>query len=249
MTDQSVILREAKGRNATMPIKSTAPRSRRRSPRKAPAPTPPPRAEQIVAAAFEEFSAHGFAATRLDDVARRAGIAKGTIYLHFKNKEALFQAVVRRLIRPVFEEFGAFAGEFGGTAEELLREFFSRQYAEVVRSEKARRILRLLIAESGNFPQLAEIYRREVIEPALNAIRLILEKGCVAGEFERTRAMEFPQILMAPAILAVVWMLVLGKRRPLDLDGYFDAHMEFVLHGLKPSRNSGGSSAARSEKP
>jgi AcrR family transcriptional regulator len=231
-----------------MPRKTMTRSSRRRSPRKAPAPAPTPRAGQIVAAAFEEFSAHGFAATRLDDVARRAGIAKGTIYLHFKNKEVLFGAVVRSLIRPVFEEFGAFAGEFGGTAEELLRQFFTRQYAEVVRSEKARRIVRLLIAESGNFPQVAEIYRREVIEPGLNGIRLILEKGCVAGEFERTKAMEFPQILLAPAILAVVWMLVLGKRRPLDLDGYFAAHLEFLLRGLKASGDSRGATAARSEK-
>jgi AcrR family transcriptional regulator len=193
------------------------------------------RSEQIVAAAFEEFTTHGFAATRLDDVARRARIAKGTIYLHFKNKEILFQAVVRSLIRPVFGEFGGVASDFGGSAEELLRELLSRLYAEVVRSGKARRILRLLIAESGHFPQVAEIYRREVIEPGLNAIRLVLERGYASGEFQRTRAGDFPQILLAPAIVAVVWMLVVGKREPLDLDAYFSSHLEFVLCGLKSS--------------
>ena len=205
------------------------------------------RSEQIVAAAFEEFSAHGFAATRLDDVARRARIAKGTIYLHFKNKEILFQAVVRSLIRPVFGEFAGLASDFGGSAEDLLRELLSRLYAEVVRSEKARRILRLLIAESGNFPQVAEIYRREVIEPGLAAIRLVLERGCASGEFQRTNATDFPQILLAPAFLAVVWMLVLGKREPLDLDAYFSAHLEFALCGLKTSPGSRRAAVPRGE--
>jgi AcrR family transcriptional regulator len=203
------------------------------------------RSEQIVAAAFEEFSAHGFAATRLEDVARRARIAKGTIYLHFRNKEMLFQAVVRRLIRPISEGFGGFAKEFEGSAEDLLREFLARQYVEVVRSEKARRILRLLIAESGNFPQLAEIYRREMIEPGLGAVRLVVEKGIATGEFRRTMAADFPQILVAPALAAVVWMLVLGRRRPLDLDGYFAAHLELVLCGLRASPEARMAAAAR----
>jgi AcrR family transcriptional regulator len=229
----------------TSPRKASPPSSPR-SPRKPAAPAP--RAAQIVAAAFEEFSAHGFAATRLDDVARRAGVAKGTIYLHFKNKEVLFQAVVRSLIRPLFEEFGGAAGEFGGSAEDLLRQFLSRLYAGLVRSEKARRIVRLLIAESGNFPQVAEIYRREVIEPGLGAIRLVLDKGCGSGEFERTRARDFPQILLAPAILAVVWMLVVGKRQPLDLDAYFAAHLEFVLRALKLPPGSRKPAAPRSDE-
>lgn len=209
-------------------------------------PVPALRDEQIVASAFEEFSAHGYAATRLDDVARRAGVAKGTIYLHFKNKEVLFQAVVRSLIRPLIEEFGGLAKESGGSAEDLLCQFLSRMYAEVVRSVKVRGILRLLIAESGNFPQVAEIYRREVIEPGLGAIRLVLDRGCASGEFQRTKARDFPQILLAPAIGAVVWMLVLGKRMPLDLGAYFSAHLEFVLRGLKPPPGSPRTAVPRS---
>ncbi|MDE3137636.1 MAG: TetR/AcrR family transcriptional regulator [Acidobacteriota bacterium] len=219
---------------------ASSPRPRRKA--------PAPRAEQIVAAAFEEFSAHGFAATRLDDVARRAGVAKGTIYLHFKNKEILFQAVVRSLIRPLIEEFGGFARGSEGSAEDLLGQFLSRMYAEVVRSPEVRGILRLLIAESRNFPQVAEIYRREVIEPGLAAFRLVLDKGCASGEFRRTRARDFPQILIAPAIAAVVWMLVVGKRQPLDLDAYFSAHLEFVLRGLKASPRSPEAAGPRSDE-
>jgi AcrR family transcriptional regulator len=216
-----------------------------RARRKAPAQAP--RDEQIVAAAFEEFSAHGYAATRLDDVARRAGVAKGTIYLHFKNKEVLFQAVVRSLIRPLIEEFGGFAREPGGSAETLCQ-FLSRFYDDVVRSAKVRGILRLLIAESGNFPQVAEIYRREVIEPGLGAIRLVLDRGWDSGEFQRTKARDFPQILLAPAIAAVVWILVIGKRVPLDLEAYFSAHLEFVLRGLKPSPGPPRTAVPRSDE-
>jgi AcrR family transcriptional regulator len=204
------------------------------------APSQPPgrrnaarRSQQILAAAFEEFAANGYEATRLDDVAERARIAKGTIYLHFSSKDVLFRAVVRGLIRPVFEGFDAHVESFTGSAGELLCELLSRIYEEVVRNEKARGVLRLLIAESGKFPQLAGIYRREVIEPGMRAMRLTLERGVASGEFRETKLAEFPQILVAPAILAAVWMLILGEREPLDLNGYLQVHLEFVTAGLR----------------
>jgi len=118
------------------------------------------RQEGILAAAFAVFAAHGYEATRIDEVARRAGIAKGTIYLYFRDKEQLFRAVVRSLLQ---KRFDAVAGSFKGTAEQLLRELLSRMYSQVVKNEKVRSIVRLLIAESGRFPHLAEIYHREII--------------------------------------------------------------------------------------
>src|ERR1039458_821777 len=91
---------------------------------------------QILAAAFEEFAINGYAATRLDDVARRAKIAKGTIFLHFSNKRMLFRAVLRGLIQPVFSGFHAFLQGFAGSAEALLCDLLTRQYVEIVRNEK-----------------------------------------------------------------------------------------------------------------
>ena len=188
------------------------------------------RQEEILAAAFKVFAAHGYEATRMDEVARQAGIAKGTIYLYFRDKEQLFRAVVRGLVQ---EKFDAIAGSFQGTGEQLLRELLSRMYGQVVRNEKVRSIVRLLIAESGRFPQLSEIYHREIIAPGMKAVRRALRHGITSGEFRKSAAVEFPQLLAAPGILAIVWRLLHGERHRLDLDAYSKAHLSFVLDSLR----------------
>jgi AcrR family transcriptional regulator len=188
------------------------------------------RQEEILTAAFEVFAAHGFEAARIDDVAQLAGIAKGTIYLYFRDKEQLFRAVVRSLVQ---KRFDSIAGSFQGTAEQLMRELLSRMYSQVVRNEKVRSIVRLLIAESGRFPQLTEIYHREIIAPGMKALREMLTRGIASGEFRQTAAVEFPQLLAAPGVLAIVWGVLHGERHRLDLDAYSKAHMEFVLDSLR----------------
>jgi hypothetical protein len=115
----------------------------------------------------------------------------------------------------------------------LLRELLSRMYGQVVRNEKVRSIVRLLIAESGRFPQLAEIYHREIIAPGMRAVRRALMHGITSGEFRKTAAVEFPQLLAAPGVLAIVWRLLHGERHRLDLDAYSKAHLEFVLDSLR----------------
>jgi AcrR family transcriptional regulator len=212
-------------------LHSTQPSSQEERPRA-------PRERQILDAAFKEFAVNGFEAARLEDVARRAGIAKGTIYLYFKNKELLFRAVVRSLIHPVLGTFDAHAALSAESAEEVLRGLMSRHYTELVKNDKARAIFRLLIAESGKFPQLSEMYYRE-LKHGLGALRLVLERGAATGEFRRTRAVDFPQILMAPAGIATLWKLIFGERRTLDLDAYMRAHLEFVLLGIRKPRFRG----------
>jgi AcrR family transcriptional regulator len=191
------------------------------------------RRRQILAAAFEEFAINGYAATRLDDVARRAKIAKGTIFLHFKTKRVLFRAVLRGLIQPVFSGFQAFLQGFSGTAEALLHDLVWRQYVEIARNKRARSLLRLLIAESEQFPELAQMYYREIIEPGRSALGLVIDRGVASGEFQPTDIRDFPQILVAPMVLAVVWTLILGGHHRLDLDAYRQAHLDFVLRGLR----------------
>jgi AcrR family transcriptional regulator len=209
-----------------------------------------PRQREILAAAFEEFAANGYAAARLDNVARRAKIAKGTIYLYFPSKSRLFQAVVRSLIRPVPEDFDSLVMGSSKSACQLLGDLISRQYSEVVAKRKARAILRLLIAESGRFPELSDLYHREVIQPGARALRLLLEKGIASGEFRETGVTAFPQILAAPIVLAIVWNLILGARANLDLDAYRAAHVEFILRGLRaPAAQSGEAGAALAGVP
>ena len=205
------------------PRKATKPSPRRREQKEH-------RQEEILAAAFEVFAAHGYEAARIDEVARLAGIAKGTIYLYFRDKERLFHAMVRSLVE---RRFDSVAGNFQGTAEQLLRELLSRLYSQVVRSEKVRSIIRLLIAEGGRFPQLTEIYHREIIAPGIKAVRQGLKQGIASGEFRKTAAVEFPQLLAAPGVLALVWRLLHGERHRLDLEAFSKAHLEFVLHGLR----------------
>jgi hypothetical protein len=91
----------------------------------------------------------------------------------------------------------------------------------------------LLIAESGKFPQLSDIFHREIIAPGVTALRLVLEKGEASGEFRKTKIRDFPQILIAPGVLATLWILTHGERHRLNLSAFMSAHMEFVFNALR----------------
>lgn len=187
------------------------------------------RQEDILKAAFDVFAAHGYEATRIDEVAKKAGIAKGTIYLYFRDKDHLFRAVVNSVVQI---NSGGAAGVSQGTAQQLLRGLLSRMYEHVVRSDKVRSIIRMLVAESSRFPQLAEIYHQEVVVPGLKAVQQVLMRGVEDGEFRKTKALDFPQLIIGPALVAMLWQLLFAKRHPLDVDAYLKAHLEFVLSSL-----------------
>jgi AcrR family transcriptional regulator len=188
------------------------------------------RQKEILEAAFKVFAAHGYEAARIDDVALQAGIAKGTIYLYFRDKERLFQAVVRNLIP---KRFDALVETLPGPPAVLLRALLSQMYMNVVGNEKVRSIVRMLVAESGRFPQLAEIYHKEIIVPGMRAMRQALTKGIAEGGFRKSKALEFPQIIVAPALVAMLWQLLFAGRHPLDMGAYVKAHTEFVMRGLE----------------
>jgi len=196
------------------------------------------RPAEILDAAFAEFAAKGFAATRLDDVARRAGVAKGTIYLYFRDKEQLFRAMVRKVLVPVIEGLQVSISNFSGSVEELGRQLIDQQYANLVNNPKAREILRMLIAESHRFPQLSEIWYREVFQRGRKVTRLVLDKGVASGQVRRAKVLEFPFMIGAPGMLAVVWKLIFAGRHPLDLDAYREAHLDLILNGVKAHSNA-----------
>src|SRR5262249_41202677 len=157
--------------------------------------------EAILAAALEEFSAHGFEAARLDDVAKRAGIAKGTIYLYFSDKEALFQALVRSYISPVvgtLEHVSQIKAPLRVMIEQLA-ELFVREIVETRRKD----IIRLIISEGPRFPKLAEFYYREVIARALTAMRAVLRGAVERGEIGNDALVQFPQLIIAPGLVAI----------------------------------------------
>ncbi len=190
------------------------------------------RPQEIVAAALQEFSQRGFAATRLDDVAARAGVAKGTIYLYFNSKADLFKAVVQETVVPQFEQVGVAISEFEGPTEDLLKLFLKRIAHDFVETD-IHHIIRLIQAEGRQFPELAEFYFKEVISRGMARVREILARGVERGEFRDSGLEAFPQLIVSPALMATMWKSTFESFAPLDLDRALDVHLDVILNGLK----------------
>src|SRR6266702_1562249 len=168
----------------------------------------------IIDAAMDEFIARGFAATRLDDVAKRAGVAKGTIYLHFKDKEALFQELIRTALVPLIGRLAA-PPPAGGSVRAAL-EGFAKTFAQEVVTTRRGDIVRLIVAEGARFPGIADFYYREVVSRGMAGMRALIELGINSGEIQQEGLTRFPQIVVAPAIVAVIWQGLFGRHAPLD---------------------------------
>jgi AcrR family transcriptional regulator len=213
-----------------------APRRRRGTPpqhRAGPAPQTSARQERsaarreaILAAALDEFSARGFEAARLDDVAKRAGVAKGTIYLYFRDKESLFQELVRAMLTPLvgtIEALGAAEVPMNMLSDQIV-ELFVREVYETRRKD----VIRLMISEGRRFPKLAEFYYREVLSRIIAAVRGLLRRAAARGEVPEALA-EFPQIIAAPGLIAIIWSGLFEKFEPLDVRKMMKTHFELLF--------------------
>jgi AcrR family transcriptional regulator len=185
------------------------------------------RRQAIVAAGLDEFIARGFAATRLDDVAKRAGVAKGTIYLHFTDKEALFQELVRTALVPLIGRLMT-PPVAGGSARGMVEAFAETFVREVVETRRGD-IVRLIMAEGARFPSLAEFYYREVVERGMRGMRTLIEYGIARGEIDNQALLGFPQIVVAPAMVAVIWQGLFGKHAPLDAMAMLKVHIDLIF--------------------
>jgi AcrR family transcriptional regulator len=190
------------------------------------------RPDEILAAAVEEFAAKGYAAARLDDVARRAGVAKGTIYLYYAGKDELFQAVVRRAIVPHLDHLEALALASSSSVEAFLRGPFLGLQRHLLRSD-VRRLVRVMLAEAPLVPGLSEFYYREVVARGLGILRTLIARGVERGEFRPTALAELPQPLIAGAVLALLWEWLFGRHHPLDTERLLETHISLLLEGLK----------------
>lgn len=183
----------------------------------------------ILSAAFEEFSQSGFAAARLEDVAKRAGVAKGTIYLYFKDKEALFQELLRAEISPVIVMLEALLAGGKEAKPAPLRELALRVadlFVEQVIATRRKDIVRLILTEGSRFPKLAEFYYREVIARGLGAFRARAQRALKEGDLKSDTLVRFPQLVVAPALTAIVWKSMFDKFEPLDAAALMKAHIE-----------------------
>jgi AcrR family transcriptional regulator len=182
------------------------------------------RRDAILDAALDEFSARGFAEARLDDVAKRAAVAKGTIYLHFKDKESLFQELIRSKMTPVV---GTLETVFA--ADLPLRTIVDKAIDVFVREvygSHRKHLIRLIISEGPRFPALAEFYYHEVLSRILKAVRGLLRRALERGELAEDTLIRFPQLIGAPGIIAIIWSGLFDRFEPLDVRAMMRAHFD-----------------------
>jgi AcrR family transcriptional regulator len=181
----------------------------------------------IIEAALDEFIARGFTATRLDDVAKRAGVAKGTIYLHFKDKESMFEELIRTALVPLIGRLAP-PSLAGGSIRDAV-EGFARTFIQEVAGTRRGDIVRLIVAEGPRFPDIADFYYREVVSRGLAGMRALIELGINSGEIRQKDLARFPQLLVAPAIVAVIWQSLFSRHAPLDAIEMFRTHLDLIF--------------------
>ena len=182
----------------------------------------------IIEAAMDEFIARGFAATRLDDVARRAGVAKGTIYLHFKDKELMFEELIRTAIVPMITRLWGTPPQPGASVRDMV-EGFAKTFIEEVATTRRGDLVRLIVAEGPRFPAVADFYYREVVSRGLGGMRALIELGIARGEIKQKDLARFPQLMVAPALIAVIWQSLFSRHAPLDALEMFRVHLDLIF--------------------
>ncbi|MEX0706530.1 MAG: TetR/AcrR family transcriptional regulator [Woeseia sp.] len=190
------------------------------------------RPAEITAAAMDAFAEHGYDATPVASVAERAGVSKGLLYRYFSTKEDLFKAVVRRFIVPRVDALQAAVASSELGAEDFLRGPFL-DFAKQIPRSRARFVLRLMIAEGYKHPDLTRWYWEHVASHGLAALQQLVERGVHNGEFRPSALERFPQLLLSPVILSVIWTLVFQCHHKLDTDAFLEAHIDLLLSAIR----------------
>ena len=197
---------------------------------------PETRRADIIRAALTLFAEKGFAATKLDDVAAAARVAKGTIYLYFATKEELFRDVVRQELLPTLDRLDDAVAAHQGAAADLLRLLFAR-LARLTDSE-AGAIPKLVLAEAGNFPEIARFYAEEVVGRGRTLLDRILRRGISRGEFRPVETDRVLPVLIGPVLLMLLWRHSIGRhaKRQFDPAAVLETELEILLRGLAAER-------------
>jgi AcrR family transcriptional regulator len=193
------------------------------------------RPAELIAAALSLFIEKGYAGTRLEDVASRAGVSKGTLYLYFENKEELFKAVVRDNVVARISASAEELARFSGSSTQLLRSLITGWWIDYGSSE-AGGLGKLIMAESGNFPEIARFFLDEVIEPWHALLAGALRRGVDSGEFRPVDIPMFVRVMTAPLVMLSLWKRSFGpcSAQPVDADAYIGTHVDMVLAALRP---------------
>lgn len=189
------------------------------------------RPQEITEAAFAAFAEKGYAATRVEEVAQRAGVSKGLLYLYFRTKEELFKAVVRSVVMPRIDALVKELDRSDLTAEAFIRGPVLDLMKRIPGSPISV-VIRLMISEAPKHPDLVDFYWENVASRGLGALQQLLERGVQNGEFRHTAVNDLPQLLIAPAMMSVVWGLVFA-RRSLDTDRLIETSFDMTLAYIK----------------
>jgi AcrR family transcriptional regulator len=200
------------------------------------------RREEILKAALAVFAEHGFEAARLDDVAKRAGVAKGTLYLYFKDKTALFEELVRTAASPIIERLSALSEAPDVPAPLLLSAFFEMFRTQVLGTDR-KLLLRLVLAEGPRFPEIAAFYHANVVSRGMALMRKVIARGVDRGEIRSVALETFPQLIMAPALVALMWDALFQDLDPIDIGKMFNTYLALIQETPSPS------DATRSPRP
>jgi AcrR family transcriptional regulator len=190
------------------------------------------RPHEILEAALEEFAAKGYAATRVEDVAARLGITKGTIYLYFPTKDVLFQEMFRHASTSSVDPLTAIGSLRGSCAADRIRALLLIAYQNTANDRKTRELLRLSIAEGTRFPEMVDCHHEQFIAPTLAALTALVEQGVKSGEFRQDAAADTPDVLASSILHVAVWRLMFADRKPIGGKALMEAHIDLVMNGL-----------------
>ena len=192
---------------------------------------------ELTAAALGLFVEKGFAATRLEEVAQRAGVSKGTLYLYFDSKETLFKAVIQEGVLPVVAESEAIAATHAGSAFELLERLLANWWARIGGTDFAG-IPKLMVAEARNFPDVAQFYYENVIRRVRTLVGIVLERGMASGEFRRMEIETCIDVIMAPMLMLLIWRFSMAvcQNQQSDPAQYLAIHTDLLRQGLQRSQ-------------
>jgi AcrR family transcriptional regulator len=189
------------------------------------------RPQEITQAALEAFTEKGYAATRVEEVAKRAGVSKGLMYLYFKTKEELFKAVVKSVVIRRMDQLIGNIETTDLSSEDFIRGPLSSFMKQVPGSPVAI-VIRLLISEGPRHPDLVDYYYENVVAKGLAAITGFVERGVERGEFRKSVITELPQLFLAPVMLSIIWGIVF-KTRELDTDKLIETQIDMLLAHIK----------------
>lgn len=191
------------------------------------------RPEEILTAALSVFAEKGFAAARMDDIAKRAGVTKGTIYLYFDTKADVFEALLNQTVGARLDDTAGLMRAHDGPASALLAAVL-RNLGQFLATSDLVVLPKIVIAEAGNFPELARFYRQEVIERGLSLFGAIIKKGIAQGEFRDVPVDHAVRLCVAPILLGMIWRTVFARfdNAPYDYQALIEEHVSTLLHGL-----------------